>query len=84
MPAPGNLPVAGCSVLKDVVAVCRAVGRGEDDVDFQFVADVVAASSFPAWLYVGVACRLFVNLAEHVEGTTVDEILDHISKSTET
>jgi len=63
-------------LLREVVAICRAVGRGDEDLDFEFAADVVRASSYPAWMHVGVACRLYVNLASLIEGATLDGVLD--------
>lgn len=71
------------NVLRDVISICRAMGTGEEDVDFEFARDVIQASSYPAYMYTAIACRLFANLAEFLPGVTMDQILDELLQAQE-
>lgn len=61
----------GC--LRDVLTLVRTVGKGDEPVEFDFCQQVVAASSYPAWLYVAIACRLFRNLVDEA-GLDLDSL----------
>ncbi|MBU9764748.1 hypothetical protein FR943_12935 [Mycobacterium sp. TNTM28] len=66
-------------IVRDVVAVCRTIGRGDDPVDFEFAAQIVEASQFPPSMLVAVACRMIVDLSAQIDGPhSVDEFLDSV------